>query len=97
MNFQQRRYNSRSRLNGITECHLIFLIQETDAAAVEKARQEFEQNKRIGTLFDGKKVFLNREVPREMLVFLIRYSRTDSNQSLRSCLDVFTANTAHIC
>lgn len=45
---------------------------ETDAAAVEKARQEFEQNKRIGTLFDGKKVFLNREVPREMLVFLIR-------------------------
>ncbi|OQV16181.1 Pescadillo-like protein [Hypsibius exemplaris] len=45
---------------------------ETEASAVEQARQEFEKVKKLAALFAGKKFYLNREVPREPLVFIIR-------------------------
>jgi len=38
----------------------------------EKRRKELEELTKLKTLFKGAKVFLNREVPREPLVFMIR-------------------------
>jgi len=38
----------------------------------EKRRKEMEELAKLKTLFKGSKVFLNREVPREPLVFMIR-------------------------
>ncbi|XP_015110123.1 pescadillo homolog [Diachasma alloeum] len=45
---------------------------ETDETKLEEARVEAEKLKKLKTLFKGKKFFLNREVPREPLVFVIR-------------------------
>lgn len=39
--------------------------------AREKEQKELEAQKR---LFQGLKVFLNREVPRESLAFILRYA-----------------------
>ncbi|KAJ9598217.1 hypothetical protein L9F63_011100 [Diploptera punctata] len=43
-----------------------------DPAKLEEARKEIEKVKKLKTLFKGLKFFLNREVPREPLVFIIR-------------------------
>ncbi|XP_034194756.2 pescadillo homolog [Osmia lignaria lignaria] len=43
-----------------------------DATKLEEARLEAEKVKKLKTLFKGLKVFLNREVPREPLVFMLR-------------------------
>ena len=40
--------------------------------ATEEAKKEIEQLKTLQTLFKNHKIFLNREVPRESLVFMIR-------------------------
>ncbi|XP_011306232.1 pescadillo homolog [Fopius arisanus] len=45
---------------------------ETDETKLEEARAEANKLKMLKTLFQGKKFFLNREVPREPLVFVIR-------------------------
>lgn len=45
---------------------------EGESDEVEKARTEQERVGRLRTLFKGTVVFLNREVPRESLVFVIR-------------------------
>ncbi|XP_044731716.1 pescadillo homolog [Chrysoperla carnea] len=45
---------------------------EGDPEKIEQAKQEAEKVKKLKTLFKGLKFFLNREVPREPLVFLIR-------------------------
>lgn len=39
---------------------------------MEEAKAEAEKVKTLKTLFKGLKVFLNREVPRESLVFILR-------------------------
>ena len=39
---------------------------------MEEAKKEIEKVKKLKTLFKGLKIFLNREVPREPLVFIIR-------------------------
>ncbi|XP_061189628.1 pescadillo-like isoform X2 [Saccostrea echinata] len=50
-----------------------FPATETDDPdRVEKAKVEAERVKKLQNLFKGKKFFLNREVPRETLVFIIR-------------------------
>nr|XP_033321838.1 pescadillo homolog [Megalopta genalis] len=43
-----------------------------DTTKVEEAKVEAEKIKKLKTLFKGLKVFLNREVPREPLVFVLR-------------------------
>ncbi|XP_062588069.1 pescadillo homolog [Saccostrea cucullata] len=43
-----------------------------DPDRVERAKVEAERVKKLQNLFKGKKFFLNREVPRETLVFIIR-------------------------
>lgn len=43
-----------------------------DATKLEEVRLEAEKVKKLKTLFKGLKVFLNREVPREPLVFILR-------------------------
>ncbi|XP_054007073.1 pescadillo homolog [Hylaeus anthracinus] len=45
---------------------------EGDVTKLEEARIEVEKVKKLKTLFKGLKVFLNREVPREPLVFVLR-------------------------
>ncbi|XP_023011676.1 pescadillo homolog [Leptinotarsa decemlineata] len=49
-----------------------FDISEGDAEKLEEAKRESEKIKQLKTLFKGMKFFLNREVPREPLVFIIR-------------------------
>ncbi|XP_033225638.1 pescadillo homolog [Belonocnema kinseyi] len=46
--------------------------KDVDPSAQEEARQEAEKIKKLKTLFKGLKIFINREVPREPLVFVIR-------------------------
>jgi len=43
-----------------------------DAESADKAREELEKISNLKKLFDGLNVFLNREVPREPLVFILR-------------------------
>ncbi|CAH0390130.1 unnamed protein product [Bemisia tabaci] len=43
-----------------------------DPEEAERVKKEFEQVAKLKTLFNGLKVFLNREVPREPLVFILR-------------------------
>ncbi|XP_050508796.1 pescadillo homolog [Diabrotica virgifera virgifera] len=45
---------------------------EVNEEKLEEIRKEAEQIKKLKTLFKGLKFFLNREVPREPLVFVIR-------------------------
>ncbi|XP_043787804.1 pescadillo homolog isoform X2 [Apis laboriosa] len=45
---------------------------EGDATNMEEVRIEAEKVKKLKTLFKGLKFFLNREVPREPLVFILR-------------------------
>ena len=42
------------------------------AEATEEAKQEMEALKKLQSLFKNLKIFLNREVPRESLVLMIR-------------------------
>lgn len=45
---------------------------ETDAAKIEAVRVEAEKVRNLKSLFKDVKIFINREVPREPLVFIIR-------------------------
>ncbi|XP_070153718.1 pescadillo homolog [Polyergus mexicanus] len=45
---------------------------ETDAVKIEAARVEAEKIRKLKNLFKGIKIFINREVPREPLVFILR-------------------------
>ncbi|XP_066594594.1 pescadillo homolog [Prorops nasuta] len=45
---------------------------ETDEAKLEAIRIEAEKKKKLKSLFKGLKFFINREVPREPLVFMLR-------------------------
>ncbi|XP_071856985.1 pescadillo homolog [Bombus fervidus] len=45
---------------------------EDDATKLEEAMKEAEKIKKLKTIFKGLKVFLNREIPREPLVFILR-------------------------
>ncbi|CAH1987956.1 unnamed protein product [Acanthoscelides obtectus] len=54
------------------ECELDEFNMEGDAEKLEELRKEAEKVKKLKTLFKGLKIFLNREVPREPLVFIIR-------------------------
>ncbi|KAJ8918791.1 hypothetical protein NQ315_011075 [Exocentrus adspersus] len=49
-----------------------FQTGEEDADKIEEAKKEAERIRTLKTLFKGLKFFLNREVPREPLVFIIR-------------------------
>ncbi|XP_041977845.1 pescadillo homolog [Aricia agestis] len=50
----------------------VFDTDDKDPEKLEEARQEQEKVKKLKTLFKGVKFFINREVPREPLVFIIR-------------------------
>lgn len=50
----------------------IFNTEDEDPQKLEEAKQEAEKVKKLKTMFKGLKFFINREVPREPLVFLIR-------------------------
>ncbi|BES96019.1 Pescadillo homolog [Nesidiocoris tenuis] len=49
-----------------------FEVDADDVSKMEKAYIEAEKVRKLKTLFKGMKVFLNREVPREPLVFVLR-------------------------
>ncbi|CAK1581737.1 unnamed protein product [Parnassius mnemosyne] len=50
----------------------IFQSEDGDPQKLEEAKQEAEKVKKLKTMFKGLKFFINREVPREPLVFIIR-------------------------
>ena len=50
-----------------------FSQQSEDARAQEASKKELQQTEKLKKLFSDCKVFLSREVPREILVFVIRY------------------------
>ena len=50
----------------------VVVLQMDDPDRIEQARMEAEKLKKFQNLFKGLKFFLNREVPRETLVFIIR-------------------------
>lgn len=50
----------------------IFNTEDTDPQKLEEAKLEAEKVKKLKTMFKGLKFFINREVPREPLVFIIR-------------------------
>jgi len=49
-----------------------FSQQSEDAKAQEASRKEFQETEKLKNLFSDCKLFLSREVPREILVFVIR-------------------------
>lgn len=51
---------------------IVFFCQIDDPTKLEEIKQEAEKVKKLKTLFKGLKFFLNREVPREPIVFTIR-------------------------
>ncbi|XP_020293461.1 pescadillo homolog [Pseudomyrmex gracilis] len=54
------------------EVEIDHFSNETDPTKAEAARVEAEKLRKLKNLFKGIKVFVNREVPREPLVFIIR-------------------------
>ncbi len=50
-----------------------FCQQSEDARAQEASKKEFQETENLKKLFSDCKVFLSREVPREILVFVIRF------------------------
>ncbi|RVE47980.1 hypothetical protein evm_007388 [Chilo suppressalis] len=50
----------------------IFQTEGEDPQKLEEAKQEAEKVKKLKTMFNGLKFYINREVPREPLVFIIR-------------------------
>ncbi|XP_025404888.1 pescadillo homolog [Sipha flava] len=55
-----------------SELDLDTFVIDGDEAKAEEARKEYEKVRKLKKLFEGLKVFLNREVPREPLVFALR-------------------------
>ncbi|XP_071446406.1 pescadillo homolog [Hetaerina americana] len=54
------------------EAQMDEFVTSEDAEKVDLARKEMEAVKNLKTLFDGLKFFINREVPREPLTFVLR-------------------------
>lgn len=54
------------------EIEIDYFNIDDDPEKIQEAKEEAEKIKRLKTLFKGLKFFLNREVPREPLVFVIR-------------------------
>lgn len=52
---------------------VFFPQQSEDAKAQEASKKEFQETENLKNLFCECKVFLSREVPREILVFVFRY------------------------
>lgn len=50
----------------------IFHTEDEDPQKLEEAKLEAEKVKKLKTMFKGLKFFINREVPREPMVFIIR-------------------------
>ncbi|KOB69347.1 Uncharacterized protein OBRU01_16960 [Operophtera brumata] len=50
----------------------LFSTEDEDPQKLEEAKLEAEKVKKLKTMFKGLKFFINREVPREPLVFIIR-------------------------
>ena len=50
-----------------------FLLQSEEGKVQEASKKEFQQTEKLKNLFSDCNIFLSREVPREILVFVIRY------------------------
>ena len=53
-------------------CVFCFAPQSLDSEAIQEAKEEQDKEVKFKKLFEGCKFFLSREVPREMLTFVIR-------------------------
>ena len=52
---------------------LKFFFQTEEAKAQEAQKKEQQQIEKLKVLFSECKIFLSREVPREIIVFVVRY------------------------
>ena len=52
---------------------VFFLLQSEEGKAQEASKKEFQQTEKLKNLFSDCNIFLSREVPREILVFVLRY------------------------
>lgn len=59
----------------ISKAHVIYVLKGDELGVSEEVRKLQENNKRLMKLFDGMKIFLSREAPRESLTFILRYVR----------------------
>lgn len=50
----------------------MFLVQSDDAEAMKASKLEAESLEKFKNMFKDCKFFLSREVPREVIVFMIR-------------------------
>lgn len=72
LNFQLMRTDKVQEDEDENEMDLELLEQDGDSKRVLKMKQEAQEISRLKNLFKGLKFFINREVPREPLVVLIR-------------------------
>ncbi|KAI8119941.1 hypothetical protein FF38_07178 [Lucilia cuprina] len=72
LNFQLMRTDKVEEDEEENEMDLELLEQDGDSKRVLKMKQEAQEIARLKSLFKGLKIFINREVPREPLVILIR-------------------------
>lgn len=72
LNFQLLRTDKVQEDEDEHEMDLELLEQDGDTKRVLKMKQEAQETSRLRSLFKGLKIFINREVPREPLVILIR-------------------------
>ncbi|XP_065356545.1 pescadillo homolog [Calliphora vicina] len=72
LNFQLMRTDKVEEDEEENEMDLELLEQDGDSRRVLKMKQEAQEISRLKNLFKGLKIFINREVPREPLVVLIR-------------------------
>ncbi|KAJ0180651.1 hypothetical protein K1T71_004055 [Dendrolimus kikuchii] len=71
MNMSLARITGANEVEELPEID-IFHTEDEDPQKLEEAKLEAEKVKKLKTMFKGLKFFLNREVPREPLVFIIR-------------------------
>lgn len=72
LNFQLMRTDKVEEEEEDIQMDMELLEQDGDSKRVLKMKQEAQEISRLRTLFKGLKFFINREVPREPLVILIR-------------------------
>lgn len=71
MNLSLARVTGSNEAEELPEIDL-FTGEDEDPQKLEEAKLEAEKIKKLKTMFKGLKFFINREVPREPLVFIIR-------------------------
>lgn len=63
-----------------------FILQSEQGKALEASKKEFQQTEKLKKLLSDCNIFLSREVPREILVFVIRYRTSGTSVCTCTCM-----------